>query len=159
MQAETKGNECMNGILGNDKWLRNGYPCVKRSTAGHEQCSIPNCLCCWCPFALLPYSCTVDVEKNGNRKEDYADERQKTTCPRYTKVVVHGMRKQWEERACERANEGIDRDGTVGIEAIAVDEVAHTLPERHHAAKTEESNREHLWHPGDVGTASPGEPE
>ena len=69
------------------------------------------------------------------------------------------MRKQWEERACERANEGIDRDGTVGIEAIAVDEVAHTLPERHHAAKTEESNREHLWHPGDVGTASPGEPE
>ena len=69
------------------------------------------------------------------------------------------MREQWKESPRERTDERIDCDGAVGVEAVAVDEVAHTLPEGYHAAKTEESDRKHLWYPSDVWVASPGKPK
>ena len=113
----------------------------------------------WCPLALRSDPRPEDVEQNGHREKYHTDERQKTGRPWYTEFGVHCMCKQWKESARERADEGIDRDGAVGIEAIAVDEVAHSLPERHHATKSEKGDGEHLRYPRDVWIASPGEPE
>lgn len=86
------------------------------------------------PLALLSYLGAVDVEKYWNRKEQDANETQQATCPRNPKINIHGVREQWEESAEEAADESIYRDGGVRVEAVAVNEVAHALPEGHHAA-------------------------
>ena len=52
--------------------------------------------------------------------------------------MVHGMREKWEECSKQRPDEGVHRDGAVGIEAIAVDQIAHALPKRYHTTKTNE---------------------
>ena len=59
------------------------------------------------------------------------------------------MRKQREEGAEEGAYEGIDGDGGIGVEAVAVDQVGHALPERYHAADADEGGREDGGDPGD----------
>lgn len=72
--------------------------------------------------------------------------------------MVHCMRKEGEESARERPYERVYSNGAVRVEAVAVDEVAETLPERHHASEADQCNREHLWHPVDVWVTCPGEP-
>lgn len=69
------------------------------------------------------------------------------------------MREQRKERSKQRPNESVDSDGAVGVEAIAVNQIAQSLPERHHAAESNESCRKDLWYPANVRVAGPSEPE
>lgn len=69
------------------------------------------------------------------------------------------MREQRKESSGERSDEGVDGDGTVRVEAVAVNEVAQTLPEWDHATKAYECNGQYLRYPCDVRIARPREPE
>lgn len=69
------------------------------------------------------------------------------------------MGKQREEGAEQRPDESINRNGAVRIKTIAIDEIAHALPERHHATETDERSREDLRDPGDVRVAGPSKPK
>jgi hypothetical protein len=44
------------------------------------------------------------------------------------------MREEGKESARERPYKRIHSNGAVRVEAVAIDEVAETLPERHHAS-------------------------
>ena len=39
----------------------------------------------------------------------------------------------------------------VAIKSIAIDDIVHALPERHQRAHSDESTRDDLWDPGDIG--------
>lgn len=69
------------------------------------------------------------------------------------------MREQRKEGASERPYEGIDSNGTVRVEAVAIDEIAETLPERYHASQTDEGDREDLRYPINVRVACPRKPD
>jgi hypothetical protein len=69
------------------------------------------------------------------------------------------MCKQRKERSSKRPNESINRNSAVGVEAIAVDKIAHTLPERYHTTEPEERDRKDLRYPANVRIAGPREPE
>lgn len=58
------------------------------------------------------------------------------------------MRKKREEGAKEAAYERVDGNRGIGVEAVAVDQVRHSLPEGHHAADADEGGREDGGHPG-----------
>lgn len=69
------------------------------------------------------------------------------------------MREQREEGTRDGPDKCINRNRAVGVEPITVDQVAHALPERHHAAQADERDGENLRHPNDMRVAGPGEPE
>lgn len=64
--------------------------------------------------------------------------------------MVQGWSKQWKSGCGDRSDEGIDGDGTVGVEAVAIDDVAHALPEGDEAAHADECCGDDLRDPSHV---------
>lgn len=73
--------------------------------------------------------------------------------------MIHGVGKERKEGSSKRSDERVDGNGAIGIEPIAVNQVAHSLPERNHAAETEQGDRKDLWYPEDVRITGPGKPK
>lgn len=69
------------------------------------------------------------------------------------------MREQREKGAEKTSNKRVHGNCGVRIETIAVNEIAHALPERHHATKTYERGCEDLRPRGDVWVGGPSEPK
>lgn len=112
----------------------------------------------WCPSTLLSYFCSVDIEQYWHWQKSNTKESQKAGRPRYTKVLVHRVCKQWKEGASKRPNEGVHCDSAVRVKPIAIDEIAQALPERYHTSQPDERNGENLWYPGDIWIACPRKP-
>jgi hypothetical protein len=116
-------------------------------------------LCRWGPFTLRSYLRAVDVKEYRHRYKGNTDEAQQRRGPWHSEVMVHGVCKEGEKGAGKRSDKGIDCNGAVGVEPVAVDEVAHALPKRDHAAKSKQGDGKHLWHPCDMRIACPCKPK
>ena len=73
--------------------------------------------------------------------------------------MIHGGREHGKPGAGEGAEEGICRDGAVGVHEVHVNDVGQALQENHHDARADGNAGEDLRDPGDVGVRRPGEPE
>jgi len=63
---------------------------------------------------------TVLVEKYRRWYERYANETKNGRRPRHAQSAIHLRGEEREDRACDGSNEGVYRNGTVGVEAVAV---------------------------------------
>lgn len=52
--------------------------------------------------------------------------------------MIHRRRKERKDCTANGSQESIDRDGAIRIEAIAIDNVIHALPEGHEASRADE---------------------
>ena len=70
---------------------------------------------------------TIFVEQDRDWKKGNAKECENRTCPRNSEVVVHGWGEKRKSCPGNGSNESVYGDGTVGVEAITVNDVVHAL--------------------------------
>lgn len=98
-------------------------------------------------------------EDDGHRRQRKGQEAQKRSGPVDAEVVIHGSAEERETGAKEAADEGVGRDGAVGVEQIDVDDVLEALDEDDEHASPDGNGRHCLRDPACARVACPGEPE